>query len=509
MTSDSKNTTEMDGISAKQLFDNVGLTYNDFLILPGFIDFPVNSVDLSTKVTRNYSIRLPLLSSPMDTVTESKMAIHMALQGGLGVLHHNCSIEEQALMVKQVKKFENGFISQPITLSKDAVVEDVLKIVENYGFSGIPITEDGKMNSKLLGLITRRDYEFINDTKTPVKDIMTKDLVTAPQGCSLEEANKLLKTSKKGKLPIVNTNGELVALIARSDLLKNQNYPNASKKPHTKQLLCAAAIGTRAEDRDRLKRLIDEGLDIVIIDSSQGNSIYQIEMIKHIRQHYGSKVDIIGGNVVTQDQALSLIDAGVDGLRVGMGSGSICITQEVCAVGRPQGTAVYKVSQVAKKFGIPVIADGGVSSVGHATKALALGASCVMMGSLLAGTDESPGQYFYHEGKRLKKYRGMGSVDAMEKNSSSQSRYFSENVVVKVAQGVSGNVLDKGPLSKFLSYLHAGLQHGFQDIGVSSIETLHKQLDNSQLRFEQRSPNAQLEGGVHGLESLNSNRLYA
>ena len=498
----------MDGISAKELFDKTGLTYNDFLILPGYIDFGVNDVDLSTKISRNYSLKLPLLSSPMDTVTESRMAIHMALQGGLGVLHHNCTIEEQALMVRKVKKYENGFISDPITLSKDAIVEDVLKIVEKYGFSGIPVTENGQMNSKLLGLITRRDYEFIKDIKTPLKDIMTTELVTAKEGCSLEEANELLKTSKKGKLPIVNAKGELVALIARSDLLKNQNYPNASKKPYTKQLLCAAAIGTRLDDRDRLKRLVEEGLDIVIIDSSQGNSMYQIDMIKHIRQHYGSSVDIIGGNVVTTDQALSLINAGVDGLRIGMGSGSICITQEVCAVGRPQGTAVYKVAQIARKYGVPVIADGGVSSVGHATKAIALGASCVMMGSLLAGTDESPGQYFYHEGRRLKKYRGMGSVEAMEKNASSQGRYFSENSAVKVAQGVSGNVVDRGPLSKFLGYLQAGLQHGFQDMGVKSIEELHNVLNNDKLRFEQRSPSAQLEGGVHGLVSYEK-RLYA
>eukprot|EP00834_Sanchytrium_tribonematis_P000886 NODE_18_length_47517_cov_0.674814.p8 type:complete len:505 gc:universal NODE_18_length_47517_cov_0.674814:2365-3879(+) len=502
------NIESMDGIPAKELFHKNGLTYNDFLILPGYIDFAASEVDVSTRLTRNYSIKLPLLSSPMDTVTESKMAIHMALQGGLGVLHHNCSIEEQALMVRQVKKYENGFISDPVTLDKSAILQDVLKIVEKYGFSGIPITEDGKMNSKLLGLITRRDYEFIKDVNTPVIDIMTKDLVTAKEGVTLEEANKLLQTSKKGKLPIVNEKGELVALIARSDLLKNQNYPNASKKPHTKQLLCCAAIGTRKEDQKRLKALVEEGLDIVVIDSSQGNSIYQLEMIKHIRQHYGSKIDIIGGNVVCREQAQSLIDAGVDALRVGMGSGSICITQEVTAVGRPQGTAVYQVSQVARKHDVPVIADGGISNTGHAIKALAVGASCVMMGSLLAGTDESPGSYFYHEGRRLKKYRGMGSVEAMQKNESSQSRYFSEASVVKVAQGVSGSVVDRGPLNKFLGYLHAGLQHGFQDIGIKSIDDLHSNMNKGSIRFEQRSPSAQIEGNVHGLVQYEK-RLYA
>lgn len=468
------------------------------MLLPGHTFFDVHDVSLRSRITKNTFINAPLVSSPMDTVTESEMAIHMAQQGGIGFIHYNNSIREQKRLVDRVKRFENGFITDPKTLSPSHTVQDALDIKSRYGFMGIPVTESGGMFSKLLGIVTNRDVEFVRDKTTPLSDLMTTELDTATEGCSLDNAYSTLRKSKKGKLPIVNSKYELVGLVARTDILKNREFPDAAKDRTGKRLLCGAAIGTRVEDRERLDALMEVGLDVLVLDSSQGDSCFQLDMLRYVKNKY-PELEVICGNVVTQNQAYHLIKGGADGLRVGMGSGSICTTQEVMACGRAQATAVYRVSSLAREHDVPVIADGGVSNIGHIVKGLSCGASAVMMGSMLAGTEESPGEYFYNResGVRLKKYRGMGSADAMKKGSS--VRYFSEDDRIRVPQGVSGAVVDKGSVRRFLPYLRTGVQKSMQNLGVLSVPQLHSQVYEGKLRFQVRSPAAQVEGNVHSL----------
>ncbi len=487
-----------DGETAESLFGKgVGLTYNDFILLPGHIDFSADEVDLSTRLTREITLKAPIASSPMDTVTEWKMAAYIALLGGIGFIHYNNTIDEQVEHVRKVKRFENGFITDPIVLSPDHTIADVDEIKRREGFSSIPITEDGTLRTRLVGLVTNRDIEFEENRARPLKEVMTRDLITAPKGISLVEANRILKESKKGKLPIVDPEGRLVALVTRTDLVKNRDFPDASKDER-KQLLVGAAVSTRPEDRDRLAALVNAGVDVVVIDSAQGDSVFQIELIRYCKEKYPD-LQVVAGNVVTQAQCRCLIEAGADSLRVGMGPGSICITQETMAVGRAQATAVWRCAKYAREAGIPVIADGGIANIGCLVKALAVGGSVAMMGALLAGTQEAPGEYYYKNGVRVKRYRGMASIEAMEAGGG--KRYFMEGEKVKVPQGVSGYVIDRGPLVNFVPYLLQGLRHSLQDLGVRSIKELHEALYNGTLLFERRSSSAQREGGVHGMVS--------
>ncbi|KAG2447642.1 hypothetical protein HYH02_007560 [Chlamydomonas schloesseri] len=489
-----------DGFTSTQLFNQgVCYTYDDVIFHPGHIFFAANEVDLTSNVTKNIALRVPIVSSPMDTVTEAEMAITMASLGGMGFIHYNNTAEEQLRQVLKAKRHTPGFVVTPAVAGPNDPVSKLYDLKNSRGFTSVCVTDTGALGGKLLGVVTTRDIDFINDKLTPLAEVMTTDLVTAPEGTSAEAAGALLKKIKKNKLPLVNAQGELVALATRGGFKDARNFPapGAPSLDANGQLRCGAAVGTRDSDRERVKMLWESALvDAVILDSSQGDSTYQIEMIKHIKAAHPG-LDVIAGNVVTGAQARRLIEAGADALRVGMGSGSICTTQEVCAVGRGQATAVYHVARVANSLGVPIIADGGVQNSGHITKALALGASAVMCGSMFAGTTEAPGEYFMINGQRVKKYRGMGSLEAMAKGS--ESRYHSDTQSLKIAQGVSGAVKDKGSIRKTVPFLAQAVKQGFQDIGANSIKMARDMLYNGAMRMEARTNAAQAEGNVHDM----------
>ncbi|GFE53895.1 inosine-5 -monophosphate [Babesia ovis] len=493
-----------DGHSAAEIFDStvIGYTYDDLIVLPGYISGSCNDVDLSTKLTRDIHLKIPVVSSPMDTVTEAKMAIEIALQGGIGIIHNNLTLDESISEVLKVKRFENGFIVDPYSLTPDHSVQDWMHIQEKYGYRSIPITEKGKSGSKLMGIVTTSDICFVQDKSTKIEEIMTRDLIVGHQPLTLQEAHKILYESKKGILPIVDDNGELVSIVTRSDVNKNRKFPNALHNDNM-QLRVGAAVSTQPGSMDRAVKLLEAGADVLVIDSSQGNSVYQVDMIKRLKQSFPN-IQIIGGNVVTAAQAKNLIDAGADGLRVGMGSGSICSTQNVCGVGRSQATSVFHVARYARDYGrgCPVIADGGIRSSGDIMKALALGASCCMLGGAIAGTIESPGDFFYHNGIRVKQYRGMGSkaafITARQKTNNSGSiwRYHLEEDQPMVSQGVAGYTADKGSVATLIPTMMQAVKHGMQNIGCSDLPSLHDRLYNGDVRFEIRSHNSIIEGNI-------------
>ncbi|UKK01422.2 inosine-5'-monophosphate dehydrogenase [Theileria orientalis] len=493
-----------DGYSAVELFEynKMSLSYDDIILLPGFISESTSKVDLTSKLTRNIKLRMPIVSAPMDTITESDMATAMALLGGIGIIHCNMSIDDMVKEVNLVKRFENGFVQNPMCLKPTSTVSDWMHIKDTYGYKSVPITADGKRGSKLLGLVTNTDIYFEDSLNTVLADIMTTDLVVGKHPMTLREANKRLFKSKKGVLPIVNEDHELLSIVTKSDYYKNKLYPNASKDEN-KQLLVGAALSTRNDAMDRAKRLIEAKADVIVVESSQGNSLYQIDLIKQLKSVYPD-VQIAAGNVVTVSQAKNLIDAGCDAIKVGMGIGSICTTQTVTGVGRGQATAVYYVSRYAFEQcnGLPVIADGGVKSSGDVLKALSLGASSIMGGNIFSGTKETPGEYYINDGVRMKSYRGMGSKDAISNSlkhfghSGSASRYHIEGTMPVVSQGVSGLVMDKGSVHSAIPIVAEGVRHGLHNMGMYSIDKLHESLYNGTLRFEVRSAHSIMDGGV-------------
>ena len=424
-----------------------------------------NEVDLSTHLTKKIVLNIPMMSAGMDTVTEDRMAIAMARQGGIGVIHKNMTIEAQAEMVDRVKRSENGVITDPFSLTAEHTLADAEDLMHKYRISGVPITE----GRKLVGIITNRDLKFQQDYSQLIRDVMTSEgLVTAPEGTTLEEAKKILAKSKKEKLPIVDKDFNLVGLITIKDIEKNIKYP-LSAKDSKGRLLCGAAVGISANCLERVQELVNANVDIVVLDSSHGHSQNVLRCLTMIKEHFPD-LDVIAGNVATGEGTKALIEAGADAVKVGIGPGSICTTRVVTGIGVPQISAVMDAYDVAKSYGIPVIADGGIKYSGDMTKALAAGANVCMMGSIFAGCDESPGEFELYQGRKYKVYRGMGSIAAMENGS--KDRYFQENAKKLVPEGVEGRVAYKGTVEDTVFQLLGGIRSGMGLTGSHNIKEL-------------------------------------
>ncbi len=442
-----------------------GLTFDDVLLIPQKSDVTPDMVSLKTNLTKKIKLNIPMMSAAMDTVTESSMAIAIAREGGIGVIHKNMTIEQQATEVDKVKRSEHGVITDPFYLSPDNTLNDADALMGKYKISGVPVCENGK----LVGIITNRDLRFETDYSKPISSAMTSDrLVTAPEGTTLDEAQDILRKYKIEKLPIVSASGELKGLITIKDIEKSVKYPN-SAKDEKGRLLCAAAIGITADVLDRVKALVDSNVDLLVLDSAHGHSQNILDCLKKIKANFPD-VQVVAGNIATAEAAEELIKAGADAVKVGIGPGSICTTRVVAGVGVPQITAICNVAKLAKKYGVPVIADGGIKYSGDIAKAIAAGADVIMVGSLLAGCEESPGDSEIYEGRRFKVYRGMGSIAAMEKGS--KDRYFQTGSKKLVPEGVEGRVPYKGPLSDTIFQLVGGLRSSMGYCGTPTIPEL-------------------------------------
>lgn len=442
-----------------------GITFDDVLLVPAYADVVPNEIDVSTKLTKTIKLNIPLMSAGMDTVTEHRMAIAMARQGGIGIIHKNMSIEEQADEVDKVKRSENGVITDPFSLSPEHTLKDADELMGKFRISGVPITE-GK---KLVGIITNRDLKFETDFTKKIKESMTSEnLITAKEGITLDEAKKILADARKEKLPIVDDDFNLKGLITIKDIEKTIKYPLAAKDSQGR-LLCGAAVGITANVLDRVAALVNAKVDVVVLDSAHGHSANVIRCLKMIKENFPN-LPVIAGNVATGEGTRDLIEAGADAVKVGMGPGSICTTRIVAGIGVPQISAIMDAYAVAKEYGVPVIADGGIKYSGDVTKAIAAGGSVCMMGSMFAGCEESPGDFELYQGRKYKVYRGMGSIAGMENGS--KDRYFQTNAKKLVPEGVEGRVAYKGLVEDTVFQLLGGLRSGMGYCGVKSIDEL-------------------------------------
>ena len=444
-----------------------GITFDDVLLVPAYSEVTPNMIDLTTYLTKKIKLNIPMMSAGMDTVTEHRMAIAMARQGGIGIIHKNMSIEAQAEEVDKVKRSENGVITDPFFLSPDHTLADAEDLMHNFRISGVPITENGK----LVGIITNRDLKFETDYTKKIKESMTSEgLITAPEGITLDEAKKILAKARKEKLPIVDKDFHLKGLITIKDIEKQIKYP-LSAKDDQGRLLCGAAVGITANMMDRIDALVKSHVDVIVVDSAHGHSLNILNAVKKIKAAYPD-LQVIAGNVATGEATKSLIEAGADAVKVGIGPGSICTTRVVAGIGVPQITAVMDAFAVAKEYGIPIIADGGIKYSGDMTKALAAGGNVCMMGSMFAGCDEAPGTFELYQGRKYKVYRGMGSLAAME--SGSKDRYFQEGAKKLVPEGVEGRVAYKGSLEDTVFQLIGGIRSGMGYCGCPTIPELQE-----------------------------------